>query len=60
MRIALQCISWIALAAMFLPPIGFLLGQADLEATQHTMWLATIAWFVTAPLWMNRGDGATA
>jgi len=60
MRIALQCISWIALAAVFVPPLWYLLGRLDLDAAQSAMWLATLVWFVTAPLWMDRGDRSPA
>ena len=54
MRLILQTISWLALAATAVAPALFLAGQLSLPQTRLVMLLATIAWFATAPFWMGR------
>jgi hypothetical protein len=53
-RIALQCISWIALAATLLPSILFLAGSIDLATCSGLMLVATLVWFAATPFWMGR------
>ncbi len=53
-RIALQCISWTALAATLLPSILFLAGSIDLATCSGLMLVATLVWFATTPFWMGR------
>jgi hypothetical protein len=50
----LQTVAWVALAATALAPVLFLAGQLSLPSTKWVMLLATIVWFATAPLWMDR------
>ena len=56
MRKILQLLSWIALAATILPSILFLSGRLDLAGVHRWMLIATIAWFVITPFWMERKD----
>jgi hypothetical protein len=53
MRRIAQAISVIALAGTVIPPCLFFTGAFDLAAMQRWMLYATIAWFVSAPLWME-------
>jgi hypothetical protein len=54
MRLTLQIVSWLALGATALAPVLFLAGQLSLPNTKLLLLTATIAWFATAPLWMDR------
>jgi hypothetical protein len=56
MNAVLPWISWVALAATILPSCFYYTGTIDLNTTQWIMLAATIAWFVTTPLWMGRED----
>ena len=53
-RIALQIISWIALAGTILPSILFLADRMSLDASKSWLLGATVAWFIATPLWMGR------
>ena len=54
MRALLQIISLLALVGAILPPIMFLAGRIDLDATKWWMLAATIVWFAVTPFWMDR------
>lgn len=54
MKIVLQLVSGIALAATILPSCLFLAGSMDLDQTKWVMLIATLVWFATAPFWMGR------
>ena len=54
MRIALQIVSWAALAGTALAPVLFLVGQITLEQTKLLLLVATALWFATASLWIGR------
>ncbi len=43
----------LALAATILPPVLFMADQMTLDVMKLWMLLATIAWFVTAPMVMR-------
>jgi hypothetical protein len=53
-RIALQIISWIALAGTILPSILFLADRLSLDTSKSWLLAATVAWFIATPLWMGR------
>ncbi len=53
MKRAFQVSSYLALAATLLPPILFFLDRISLSSAQLWMLLATLAWFATAPFWME-------
>jgi hypothetical protein len=57
MRLVFQLVSWVALAATALAPVLFLVGQLSLPRSKLVMLLATIVWFATVPLWMDRPKG---
>jgi hypothetical protein len=54
MRLLLQIVSWVALAATALAPVFYAAGQVELTHTKLAMLLATIVWFATVPFWMGR------
>jgi hypothetical protein len=54
MRILLQVVSWLALAATIAAPVLFFMNRLTLDQTKSSMLLATVVWFATAPLWMGR------
>jgi hypothetical protein len=51
---AAQCVSLLALAGTIAPAVLFLVGRMDLAQVHSTMLLATVAWFVSAAVWMER------
>lgn len=54
MRRALQGLSWLALLGSIVPAVLYLGGSLDLAALKTAMLLATLLWFLTVPLWMER------
>ncbi len=58
MRIILQIISWIALAATLVPSMLYCVGSMPLDMVKWIMLLATIVWFAVTPFWMNRKPSA--
>ena len=54
MRLIVQIISLIALAATIFPSILYFLGAIELDLSKWIMLLATIVWFIATPLWMGR------
>jgi hypothetical protein len=53
-RLAARLVSLAALAGTIVPPVLFFYGHMDLDATKQWMLVATIAWFVATPIWMDR------
>ena len=53
MRKALQLVSWLALAGIVIPPILYFRGALPHDGMNAVTLLSTIAWFATAPFWMN-------
>ena len=54
MRIGLQLVSWVALAATIVAPLLFFAGRISLDQTKSAMLVATIVWFAAVPFWMGR------
>ena len=54
MIIAARIVSWIALAGTIVPSVLFFYGRATLDQTRLWMFVATVIWFATAPVWMDR------
>ena len=54
MIIAARILSWIALAGTIVPSVLFFYGRATLDQTKLWMLVATVVWFATAPVWMDR------
>ncbi len=57
MKTFTQVSSWLALAATLLPSLLFFAGRIDLAQVKTWMLVATIAWFVTTPFWMEHKAG---
>jgi len=57
-KLILQLVSLGALAATLLPPLLFFAGQLTLAEIQPWMLLGTLAWFASAPFWMEHKTGA--
>ena len=56
MKAVARLVSLAALAGTILPPVLFFTNRLDLPATKWWMLVATIAWFVAAPIWMDRKE----
>jgi hypothetical protein len=56
MKLALQIISYIALAGTILPSILYTAQVIDQDLVKWVMLISTILWFVTSPFWMNTED----
>jgi hypothetical protein len=54
MTTAARLLSWLALAGTIGPAMLFFGGQITLDETKSWMLAATVLWFATAPLWMDR------
>jgi hypothetical protein len=54
MMAVVRLVSWFALAGTIVPAILFAGGQVTLDQTKAWMLAATVVWFATAPLWMDR------
>ncbi len=54
MRMVARFVSFVALVGTIVPPLLFFAGRVDLDATKAWMLVATVAWFVATPLWMDR------
>ncbi len=53
MKRAAQITSFLALGATLLPPVLFFADKLDLAQTQLCLLVAALAWFVSAPFWME-------
>jgi hypothetical protein len=47
--------SWLSLAGTIVPPVLFMIDRVTLDQMKLWMLAATVVWFATAPLWMDRG-----
>ena len=54
MKRAAQLVSIGALAGTIVPPALYFTGGMGLDAAKAWMLVAAIAWFASAPLWMDR------
>ncbi len=54
MRAAARLVSLVSLVATITPPVLFFAGRIDLDATKLWLLIATVAWFVATPIWMDR------
>ena len=50
-----RTISGLALVGTILPPLLFFADRLDLSQVKLWMLVATVAWFVVTPMWMDRG-----
>jgi len=56
MRTTAKILSMVALAAIVLIPVLFLTQTITQSQMKTAALLATIGWFVTAPLWIGRAE----
>ena len=54
MNVLMRLISLLALAATIIPCMLYFAALIDLVAVQWAAFVGTLAWFITAPLWMGR------
>ena len=54
MKTAAKLVSLVALVGTIAPAVLFFTGHMDLDATKWWMLVATVAWFVATPIWMDR------
>lgn len=54
MKTVARLVSLIALVGTIVPPVLYFTGAMTLASTQTWMLVATVAWFVATPLWMDR------
>ncbi len=54
MKRAAQLASLAALAGTIVPPALYFTGDLALDGAKWWMLLAAVAWFASAPLWMDR------
>jgi len=52
-----RSVSAAALIGTIAPPLLYLAGRVTLGSMHLWMIVATLAWFTSAPLWMNRWRG---
>ena len=48
-----RLVSWLALGATIIPPMLFYADRMPLDQMKLWMLIATVAWFATAPIWME-------
>ena len=57
LKVIAQIISWVCLVVLIAPSILFLAGKmTSLDQVKSIMTVATVLWFVSAPLWMWNGQ----
>ncbi|MFT4856033.1 MAG: hypothetical protein ACI9UV_001259 [Algoriphagus sp.] len=54
MKLFLKIGSLIGLLLTMTPPILIFLGKIDLDTTKLLMTIGMVAWFSTAPFWINK------
>jgi hypothetical protein len=54
MKLFLKTGSLIGLLLTMSPPILIFLGKIDLDTTKLLMTVGMVAWFSTAPFWINK------
>ena len=56
MNAFLKIISLIGLVLTMVPPILIFLGEIDLNDTKMYMAIGMVAWFASAPFWVNKNQ----
>jgi hypothetical protein len=54
MKALARAVSALALLGILGPPLLYLAGRAELGSVHGWMLAATVAWFASAPVWMNQ------
>ena len=57
MRRLAQLVSGFALFGTILPALLFFAGRMPLDQVKFWMLVATLSWFVAAPMWMEHNKG---
>jgi hypothetical protein len=57
MKTTARVVSFLALAGTIMPAILFVADRITLDQTKLWMLVATVVWFASAPLWMDRQSG---
>jgi hypothetical protein len=50
----LKIVSFLALAGTIIPSLLVFFGDMDLQVNKNIMTISMIAWFLTAPFWINK------
>jgi len=58
-KIILKLLSFIGLGLSIVPAILVFSAEMDTDTCKQLMFLGTVLWFATAPLWMNEKDVAS-
>jgi len=58
-KLIARIISPLALVVLVVPPLLFLADRMELDQVKLLMSIATVAWFVTATLWMGNSKPKT-
>lgn len=56
MRLFARILGLLALAGTIIPPALFMFKLMPLDTVKWIMLAATLAWFITAPVWMRGSD----
>lgn len=54
MKAFLKILSFIGLLLTMIPPVLIFMGKIDLDTTKLVMTIGMVAWFSTAPFWINK------
>jgi hypothetical protein len=58
--IILKIVSYLALAGTIIPSMIVFFADMDLQVNKNIMTVSMIAWFVTAPFWVNKKSAGEA
>lgn len=58
MKTTARVVSFLALAGTIMPAILFVADGITLDQTKLWMLVATVVWFASAPVWMDRQAGS--
>jgi hypothetical protein len=56
----LKIISHLALAGTIIPSLLVFFSDLDLQVNKNVMAISMIAWFITAPFWINKKAASTS
>ena len=57
MKVFLKIVSLIGLLLTMIPPVLIFMGKIELDSTKILMAFGMVAWFVSAPFWINKKIG---
>ena len=56
MKVVLKIVSYTGLVLTLVPSVLHFAGEMSLSMHKTLMFIGTLAWFATAPFWMNTSD----